>query len=162
MAQTVAKVTGGGGGASAQARGLAVVRILLGVFFVCEALGKWRWFADSSILAGQIAGWSEHATPAARWYLDHVVTRGIWYYARLVPLGELAAGLALITGLYTRLAAALAFLMVLNFHLASSAIFQTAVFEGRSFLTNGYGLPVLSGLLGLAIGGKGLPWGLRK
>lgn len=155
MAQTVAKVTGGGG-SSAQARGLAVIRILLGVFFVFEAIGKWTWLGDASILAARISDWSGTATPAARWYLDHVVRNGIPVFARLVPLGELAAGVALLLGFWTRLAALVAFLMVLNFHVASSAIFK------YSFLTFGYGLPVLSGLLGLAIGGSKLPWSVRK
>jgi hypothetical protein len=54
------------------------------------------------------------------------------------------------------MAALLGFLMVLNFHFASGALFQ------YRFLTNGYGLPVLGPLLGLAIGGARLPLSLRK
>ena len=52
--------------------------------------------------------------------------------------------------------AALALLMVINFHVASSAIFR------YSFLINGYGLPVLGSLAALAIGGSRLPWSLRR
>jgi hypothetical protein len=45
--------------------------------------------------------------------------------------------------------------MVLNIHIASGAIFT------YSFLTNGYGLPVLGATLALAIGGVRLRWSLR-
>ena len=56
----------------------------------------------------------------------------------------------------TRLAAVLALLMVLNFHFASGVMFQ------YSYLTNGYGLPVLGGLLALAFGGTSLPLSVRQ
>jgi hypothetical protein len=46
--------------------------------------------------------------------------------------------------------------MVLNFHVASGALFQ------YRFLTNGFGLPVLGGLLALAVGGVRLPWSVRE
>ena len=87
---------------------------------------------------------------------EHVCLPGAPVFARLVVLGELSCGVALVAGVWTRLAAALGFLMVLNFHVASGAIFQ------YRFLTNGYGLPVLGGLLALAIGGGRLPLSLRK
>jgi uncharacterized membrane protein YphA (DoxX/SURF4 family) len=77
-------------------------------------------------------------------------------FARLVIFGELATGVSLLLGAYTRYAAIAAFLMVLNIHFASGALFQYRV------LTNGYGLPVLGGLLALALGGAALPLSLRK
>ena len=46
--------------------------------------------------------------------------------------------------------------MVLNFHFASGILFE------YRYLTNGYGLPVLGGLLALALGGAALPLSLRK
>jgi uncharacterized membrane protein YphA (DoxX/SURF4 family) len=67
-------------------------------------------------------------------------------FARLVPLGELSAGVALIAGFWTPLFAFVAFFMALNFQIASGAIFR------YSFLTSGYGLPVLGSTLALAIG----------
>jgi hypothetical protein len=45
--------------------------------------------------------------------------------------------------------------MVLNYHIASGAIFEL------SFLANRSGLPVLGSTLGLAVGGIRLPWSLR-
>ena len=77
-------------------------------------------------------------------------------FARLVLFGELATGTALILGAYARYAAIAAFLMVLNIHFASGALFQ------YRFLTNGFGLPVLGGLLALAIGGAALPLSVKK
>jgi hypothetical protein len=73
-----------------------------------------------------------------------------------VLFGELATAVALITGAYARLAAALAFLMVLNFHFASGLLFE------YRYLTNAYGLPVLGGLLALALGAVSLPASLRR
>ncbi len=141
---------------NAPARGLAALRILLGIFFIFEAIGKSSWLMDSAPLVKQLTGWLQNATPMNRWYLDTVCLPGAAVFARLVLFGEAAAGTALVLGVYTRLAALLAMLMVLNFHVASGAIFQ------YSFLTNGYGLPVVGGLLALAIGGAALPLSLRK
>lgn len=139
-----------------QARGLAVLRLLLGVFFIFEALGKRAWLFDTGPLSTMLNTWLQGAGPYSRWYLETVCLPGLPIFARLVPIGEAAAGLALVTGTYTRLAAFMALLMVLNFHVASGAIFKYA------FLTNGFGLPVLGGLLALALGGVGLPFGVNK
>jgi uncharacterized membrane protein YphA (DoxX/SURF4 family) len=140
-----------------QGTGLAVLRICIGVFFIFEGLGKIRWFVDSSMLAGQLAGW--HAALAsgsigAR-YIEHVAMPGVVYFARLVPLGELSCGVALVAGFWTPIAAFVAFFMALNFQVASGAIFR------YSFLSSGYGLPVLGSTLALILGGRGLPWSVR-
>lgn len=136
--------------------GLAVTRICIGVFFLFEGLGKIRWFANTSILGGMFAQWLAAAGPASRWYLERIAIPGLPYFARLVPLGEIASGLALIVGVWTPLVAFIAFFMALNFQFASNAIFR------YSFLTSGYGLPVLGATLGLAIGGVRLPWSIRS
>ena len=141
---------------NAQGRGLAVLRMALGVFFIFEALGKSGWLLDPSPLGKQLTGWQETAGPMNRWYLETVALPGAAVFARLVLLGEAAAGVALVLGVYSRLAALLAFLMVLNFHVASGAIFR------YQFLTNGYGLPVLAGLLAIVIGGAALPFSVKK
>ncbi len=140
-----------------QGTGLAILRILLGVFFVFEGLGKVRWFTDTSILAGRFAEWANAAGAgsASAWYLSHIAVPGVSIFARLVPLAEILGGLALIVGFWTPLVAFLAFFMVVNIHVASGALFK------YSFLTNGYGLPVLGSTLALAIGGVRLRWSLR-
>ena len=140
-----------------QGTGLATTRIVIGVFFLFMGLGKTKWFLDTSILNGQLSGWLQAAAPGSmsRVYLERIAIPGIPLFARLVPLGEICSGLALILGIWTPVFAFIAFFMALNFHLASGAIFQ------YSFLTNGYGLPVLGSTLGLAIGGVRLRWSVR-
>jgi uncharacterized membrane protein YphA (DoxX/SURF4 family) len=129
---------------------LTVLRMSLGVFFIFEGLGKIGWFRNTSILAGTFADWSHaaHAGSISSWYLHRIAIPGVTVFARLVPLGELSAGFALLTGFSTPLFALLAFLMALNFQIASGAIFR------YSFLTSGYGLPVLGSTLALALAGR--------
>jgi uncharacterized membrane protein YphA (DoxX/SURF4 family) len=130
--------------------GLTVLRICIGVFFIFEGLGKVRWFTNSSILAAQFAEWSNTLASGsiAQAYLQRVAVPGTAVFARLVPLGELLSGLALVLGVWTPLAAFLAFFMALNFQIASGALFK------YSFLTSGYGLPVLGSTLALTLAGS--------
>jgi thiosulfate dehydrogenase [quinone] large subunit len=141
--------------ANREATGLVTLRLFLGVFFLFEGLGKLRWLLNSEQLAKTLSDWASNANSWNAWYLHHVALPYVAIFARLVVLGELCCGLALIVGLFTRWAALLAFLMVLNFHFASGALF------GVNFLTNGYGLPVLGALLALAIGAGRLPYSVR-
>ncbi len=140
-----------------QGIGLTLLRVCIGVFFIFEGLGKIRWFADPSILAGQFTNWS-HAAAAgsiSQWYLERIAIPGVSTFARLVPLGEICSGLALLVGFWTPLAAFVTFFMALNFHIAAGTLFK------YSFLTNAYGLPVLGSTLALAVGGVGLRWSAR-
>lgn len=139
-----------------QAWGLTALRLCLGVFFVFEGIGKLGWYASSAVLTSRLTEWMASAGPFSRAYIETVCLPGVEVFARVVPTAELAAGAALILGGYTRLAAGLALLMVLNFHVASGVIFQ------YSYLTNGYGLPVLGGLLALALGGAALPLSVKR
>jgi len=142
--------------ANPQGRGLAVLRVLLGVFFIFEAISKSAWLLDAAPLQSRLSDWLAQAGPYNRWYLEAVCLPYAEVFARLVLFGEAATGLALVTGTYTRLAALMAFFMVMNIHVASGALFK------MQFLTNGYGLPVVGGLLALAIGGSALPLSLKK
>lgn len=135
---------------------LRVLALLLGVFLIFMGVAKFGWFMDGGILARQLQNWHNAAGPFARWYLDTVAMPGVPMFARLVPLGELVTGMALFLGFRVRIAATVALLMVINFHIASGVMFQYA------YLTNGYGLPVLGGLLALAIGGRHLPFSVTR
>ncbi len=154
MVQARPRTTARGGGSAVW--GLAALRICLGVFFIFEGAGKLAWLAGAGPLTGQLNGWLQNAHPWSRWYIETVALPAVPIFARLVVVAELSTGAALIFGFWTRMTATLAFLMVLNFHFASSLIFQ------YMFLNNGYGLPVLGSLLALAIGAKGLPWSFRE
>ena len=139
-----------------QGTGLAILRIALGMFFIFEGVGKIRWFTDTSQLAGQLAAWAQ-AVPAGSWshlYLERVAIPHAALFARLVPLGEITSGAALVAGLWTPFFALLAFFMAFNFQFASGALFKYSV------LTSGYALPVLGATLALAVGGVRLPWSI--
>lgn len=142
--------------ANTQARGLTALRLCLGVFFLFEGISKIAWLTDPSPLTTQLAGYLQSANEWNRAYLERVCIPGAAVFARLVLFGELATGVSLILGVYARIAAVAATLMVLNIHFASGTLFQ------YKFLTNGYGLPVLGGLLALGIGGGVLPLSLKR
>ena len=131
--------------------GLRILAVMLGVFFVAMSVTKIAWLTDSGILLQRFQQWLPNAAPSVRWYLETVCIPGTPLFARLVPIGELCAGAALIAGFWTRMTAIAAFLMVLNFHFATSA------FWSPDFLRDGTGLPVLGGLLALAVSGSRLP-----
>ena len=137
---------GGAGGA-----GLRVLSICLGVFMFGMGFDKLGWLTDPGILAERLNEWLSSAPAYTRWYLQTVAVPGSPILARLIPVTEMAVGVALLLGVYVRPAAAVAFFMVLNFHFASDLLFYAA------YLTNPYGLPVLGGLLALALGGTRLP-----
>lgn len=136
--------------------GLVALRIAMGVFLLFEGWDKLPWLTDPGLLTSILHRWSETAGPASRWYLQTVAIPGAPVFARLTFLGEVAAGLALICGFWTRAAALVTFLLVLNIHFAHDTLFQF------SFLSKGDGLPVLGGLLALALGGANLPLSLKK
>lgn len=140
-----------------QGTGLAIVRVFLGVFLIFMGFNKHQWFFDSSILAGQLNGWLDAAAPGSvsRWYLERIALPGLAAFARLVPLGEMVSGVALVVGFWTPIFAFISFFMVLNFAVASGVIFT------YSYLTNGFGLPVLGSTLGLAVGGVRTKWSIR-
>jgi uncharacterized membrane protein YphA (DoxX/SURF4 family) len=140
-----------------QGTGLVIVRICLGVFFIFSAITKLRWLVDSSILSSQFTLWMQSVAPGSfsQSYLQRVAVPGAAVLARLVPAGEFISGLALLVGFWTPIFALLAFIMVLNYHLASGAIFH------MSFLASPAGLPVLGSTLGLAMGGVRLRWSVR-
>ncbi len=129
--------------------GLTVLRICIGIFFIFEGIGKLGWFTDTSLLAEQLRNWSQSVSSSSlsHMYLVRVAIPGVRIFARLVPLGEIVSGVALVAGFWTPLFAFVAFFMALNFQFASGALFR------YSFLTSGYGLPVLGSTLALALTG---------
>jgi uncharacterized membrane protein YphA (DoxX/SURF4 family) len=132
--------------------GLRVLSLFLGVFFLFMGLDKLAWLTDARPLTKQLNAWLETGPAVSRWYLQTVAIPGAPIFARLVLLGELATGAALLTGFQPRFAAVAGLFMVLNFHFAMGVLLQ------YSYLWNGYGPPVLGGLLALAIGGAHLPF----
>jgi uncharacterized membrane protein YphA (DoxX/SURF4 family) len=132
-----------------QATGLTILRVCIGTFFIFEGIGKIRWLGNPALLAAQLTSWSQAAPSGSlsHPYLERLAIPYVRIFARLVPLGEIVSGIAMVTGFWTPLFAFVAFFMALNFLFASSALFK------YSFLTNGYGLPVLGSTLALTLAG---------
>jgi uncharacterized membrane protein YphA (DoxX/SURF4 family) len=135
---------------------LRLLSLAMGVFLIFMGLDKIDWLLDAGFLTRRLQEWRGTARPIARWYLDTIALPGAPVFARVVPPAELAAGAALILGIRVRLAAALALLMVVNFHVAADVIFR------YSYLSNGFGPPILGALLALAVGGTRLPFSRSK
>jgi uncharacterized membrane protein YphA (DoxX/SURF4 family) len=134
---------------------LRALSVVLGVFLALMGSSKMGWFLDSGPLVAELQGWRASAPAMSRAYLDLVLPAAP-VLARVVVLAELSAGVALAAGFRVRLAAGLALLMILNFHFASGIIFTFG------YLTNGYGPPVIGGLLALTLGGRNLPLSATK
>ena len=141
---------------SPERTGLLAVRIALGIFFIFEGWDKLPWMTDPGLLASILHKWADTGVPFGKWYVETFLLPGVWIFARLTFLGEIAAGLALFFGFWTRPAAIVTFLLVLNIHVAHSSIFQ------YGFLSKGDGLPILGGLLALAIAGAEIPLSLSS
>jgi uncharacterized membrane protein YphA (DoxX/SURF4 family) len=134
--------------------GLRILSLFLGIFFLFMGLDKLEWVSDSGHLTKQLNEWLANSPAPSRWYLRTIAIPGAPIFARLVVAGELATGVALLLGFRPRLVAVVGLFMVLNFHFAMGVLLQ------YSYLWNGYGPPVLGGLLALAIGDAHLPFGL--
>src|SRR5688572_23458018 len=142
--------------APSPAAGLRVLSLALGVFFLFMGLDKIAWLGDSGVLTRQLQGWLGEAPAPSRWYLRTIAIPGSAVFAPLVLAGELAVAAALLCGVQVRLAAVAGLIMVLNFHFAMGVLLRF------NYLWNGYGPPVLGGLLALAIGGTRLPFSLLR
>ena len=152
---TQARARGGAAGTTGSF-GLRILAVMLGVFLISTSFTMIAWITDSGILLQKFQALLQNAPPSVRWYLETVCIPGAPIFARLVPVGEFCAGLALIVGFWTRMAAIAALLMVLNYHFATSA------FWSFDFLRDGTGLPVLGGLLAIAISGSRLPFSVSR
>src|SRR5919106_4398790 len=96
-----------------QRLGLTLLRVCIGVFFIFEGLGKIGWFTNTAILSGTFSEWARSAAPESisAWYLHRIAVPGVALFARLVPLGELSAGIALVAGVWPRPFPLVAFIM---------------------------------------------------
>lgn len=131
--------------------GLRLLSVVMGVFFLGMGLSKLGWLTDTGPLEAELRGWWGNAPTVSRWYIDTLAMPGLPLFARVVPLAELATGVALLIGFRVRLVAVVAAAMVFNFHFAMGIVFEWG------YLYNAYGPPVLGSLAALAIGPQRLP-----
>ena len=143
---------GGGGG---QRVALVLLRLCIGVFIVFFGVEKASWLFNAAPITSQLSAWMAGATPISRWYLERLLP-GAPVFARIVPIGSVLAGLALTLGLWTRMAAAVALVIVLSLQLGAGSMFRYA------YLMDASGLPLVGGLVALMIGGGRKEKGRRK
>ncbi len=132
--------------------GLRILSLVMGVFLCLMGVNKLAWITDSDILVSQLLQWRDLTSGSSLWYLETIALPGAAVFARLVPVAEICAGVALFVGFRVRLIALLTLAMIFNFHFASGVIFN------MSYLTNGYGPPVVGSLLALGVSGRRLAW----
>lgn len=142
-------MTPGLGGAVNAGRALVLLRICLGVFLIVKSINKFGWLLDTSPLTARLTAWAANpeSIGISRAYAELLIPAAP-VFARLALIGELGGGIALIAGFRTRIVAALALVMILNYHLASGGLLA------YDFLTDASGLVVVSALAALAWGGK--------
>jgi uncharacterized membrane protein YphA (DoxX/SURF4 family) len=133
---------------------LRLIAIATGIFFLAMGLNKLARIGHPDLLSHRFELWLPNAAPYARWYLQTIAIPAAPLLARVVPIAELCAALALIAGVGTNLVATAALVMVVNFHIATGAISST------DFLRDGTGPPLLGTLLALAIAGRQLPFSI--
>src|SRR5438045_5942782 len=129
---------------------LALLRIATGVSLIGPGLKKLPWLTHPG-LEQNLANFASYAPHGMVTSYLHAVTPHHAVLARIVVLGDLGLGTPLILGLLTPLAAALAFLMVAQYHFASGAMFQSAYFVGQNGLVYLLIFPVpIAGRAGVA------------
>ncbi len=135
---------------------LALLRIAAGISLLGPGLGKLSWFAHPA-LEPILANWAQHAPNGLVFSYLHLVAPHHAGLARLVAVGELGLGALLVLGLFTPVVAALALLMVVQFHFASGAMFQASYLTGQNGLVYLLIFPVLFlGRAGVALGLDGM------
>lgn len=140
---------GGGTAAGAPGRALMLLRVALGIFLIVKSISKFGWLLDPSPLAERLAAWAADPDSIAlsRAYARMLIA-GAPVFARLALLGELGGGIALIAGFRTRIVAALATLMILNYHFATGGLIA------YEFLSDASGLVVVAALIAIALGAR--------
>ena len=129
-----------------QAIAFLVLRVTVGVYMVWFGFERASWLLDATPIASQLSIWLADAMPASRWYLERIIP-GAPVFARLVPVASLVGGVALVFGLWTRLAAVVSLAAVLSLQLGAGVMFRL------SYLGDSDGLLLVGTLLALAIAG---------
>jgi uncharacterized membrane protein YphA (DoxX/SURF4 family) len=136
----------------AATRGLSLIRIAFGLYFIASVLRKTTggWLTSGEQLTRFVQGQLEESAAVYRPLLEDVVLPNADLFARLTVAGEWVAGISLTLGLLTRVGSIVGMWLVLNFMLAKGL----PNFEGSEdrlfFLSCGV----------FAVCAAGLVWGL--
>ena len=109
---------------------VAILRIVVGIFFFSQSMGKTGWLSSSESLLSSLNRYLETtATLLNRWYLEGVAIPYVDLWSQLIFLGELAIGISLILGIVTRISVPVAILLVINFHFTNGTLFRWDFFR---------------------------------
>ncbi len=89
---------------------LLLARVAIGVYFLLAGYAK---------IAGGVGAFVEHATPNIPSFLSPQIGK---LYLQMLPFAEMIVGVAMVIGLYTRVAGALMSLMLISFMIAATGI----------------------------------------
>jgi len=133
-------------------RGLSIIRIAFGIYFLVSAGRKTAegWLASSDALMGFVNRQLEGSTPPYDAFLTGIVLPNADAFAKLVVVGEWVAGLSLALGLFTRRGAITGMWLVLNYMLAKGLPSFDGSQDRLFFVSCGV----------LALCSAGLVWGL--
>jgi uncharacterized membrane protein YphA (DoxX/SURF4 family) len=136
---------------------LALLRVAAGLSLLGPGLTKLGWFASAQPLQQKLTAWAASAPfPFVAKYVNFMLPHA-GALSKVVALGELGLGGLLLVGFLTPVAALLGFLMVLQFHFASGALFTKEYVLGQSGLVYLLMYLVLfAGRAGQALGADGL------
>jgi uncharacterized membrane protein YphA (DoxX/SURF4 family) len=133
---------------------LVILRVHLGVILLITDAGKmFRGTSPFSVeLLSFLQGYAmRNASVPYQQFLQHVVIPHGTLFSYLVMAGELAAGLSLLFGLGTRVGAAIAMLLFLNYMLAKGRLFWSPDSEDAA---------VFFSALVCLLGAAGRVWGI--
>ena len=133
-------------------RGLAIVRIALGLYFLDSTFSKVTagWLTSGATMAGTLSKQAEQSEGFYRTFLLDTVIPQADLFARLIVVGELATAFSLILGLLVPLGSLIGLALMANFILL----------KGLPALRDGTDWLVFLGFFGLLIGAAGMTWGL--
>jgi uncharacterized membrane protein YphA (DoxX/SURF4 family) len=132
---------------------LLILRLHLGVILIITVLGKITRTDPFSVeMLGFLQGYSmRNASAPYRYFLQHTVIPHATIFSYLVIVGELTAGLSLLLGLGTRVGAAIAMFLFLNFLFAKGRLFWSPDSEDAA---------VFFSALVCLLGAAGRVWGI--
>jgi uncharacterized membrane protein YphA (DoxX/SURF4 family) len=112
---------------------LTLLRIYLGLIFLLSAWPKIRkdFTPDLTLFLDRVVWSSGH--PFYQEFVQRVVVPNVSLFAGLIAWGELVVGTTLVLGLATRLSAALALLLAVNYMLAKGAWLWTPSSSDAAF-----------------------------
>jgi uncharacterized membrane protein YphA (DoxX/SURF4 family) len=136
----------------AAARGLALVRIACGLYFLSQVYGKieQHWFTTADPMTKFIKGNLPHSAHIYKNFLSGTVIPHAGMFSQLVFIGEFVAGISLTLGLFTRVGATVGAILNLNYMLCKG-LTQSGGSIDRLFLV---------GEIVFFVTAAGLVWGL--